>query len=74
MSDIKMKGAADCSASLSWGGQTYEADADAVFTVPVEAYADLIQSGFVAVGSAADAVAVAPAVAVPAAITGSTPL
>lgn len=57
MSDIKMTGPEGCADSLSWGGNSYTAGKKGAFTVPVEAYADLLQHGFVAVGDVPDAVA-----------------
>jgi hypothetical protein len=56
MSDIKMRGPEDCAPTLSYAGETYGADKKGVFTVPVEAYGQLIGQGFTAVGDAPDEV------------------
>ena len=56
MSNIKMRGPADCADSLSFAGETFSADKKGIFTVPVEAYGPLIGQGFVAVGDVPDEV------------------
>jgi hypothetical protein len=55
MSDIKMIGPDNCAPTVSWNGQDFAANKKGVFTVPVEAYADLLQHDFVAIGDVADA-------------------
>ena len=61
MDYIKVQGPSGCSSSLSWNGQTYNADADAIFTVPIDAYSNLVEAGFIAVGSAIDVADPSPA-------------
>jgi hypothetical protein len=56
MSDIKMQGPDNCANSLSWGGNEYQANKKGVFTVPAEAYGELLLHNFVAIGDVADAV------------------
>ena len=56
MSDIKMKGPQDCASTVSWGGNDYTANGKGVFTVPVEAYSDLLDHDFIAVGNPPDQV------------------
>lgn len=50
MSYIKVRGPEGCADTLSFDGQSYQADKKGVFTVPVEAHAHLIRHGFTAIG------------------------